>query len=519
MKPVQALPRRVPVTEAAQRLGSDAGAFLRRSVSGEPRAPVCGMGVCHECAVDVEGRRQLACQTLCRPPGEGVPPRRTAMLRDTADLLIIGAGPAGLAAAEAAAPSGARIVVVDDNPQPGGQIWRDGPAASLPQAAWRAREALAGRTHVSMRLGTRVVAPLDGRRLLLEDDQGAIELAYGRLVLATGARELLLPFPGWTLPGVTGAGGLQALVKGGLDVRHQRVVVGGSGPLLLAVADTLRRAGAQVVAVAEQAPRRRIAGFAAGLWRWPGKAWQALALRTPGWQADSLVLEALGSERLAAVRLRCRDGDVELPCDRLACGWGLVPNVGLAQLLGCTLDLQHGHPEVAVDALQHTSQPGIWAAGECCGIAGVESARVQGRLAGLSALADANAGANADAAGSVLRVPQSLRRSRADGQRYAEALRRAFTLTDPVRRLARPDTLVCRCEDVPRALLEDCDGWLDAKLQTRCGMGPCQGRVCGPATYELFGWQPASPRHLLVPARLDTLAAVDGDQPPSAAPG
>lgn len=499
MKPVPALPRLVAATEAAQRLGSDAGAFLRRSVSGEPRAPVCGMGVCHECAIDLDGRRLLACQTLCREPGAALPPPQTGLQRDTADLLIIGAGPAGLAAAEAAAPSGARIVIVDDNPHPGGQIWRDGPAARPPQAAWRAREALAGHSHVSLRLGTRVVAPLDGRRLLLEDDQGAIELAYERLVLATGARELLLPFPGWTLPGVTGAGGLQALVKGGLDVRHQRVVVGGSGPLLLAVADTLRRAGAQVVAVAEQAPRRRIAGFAAGLWRWPGKAWQALALQAPGWQADSLVLEALGSERLQAVRLRRRDGDVELPCDRLACGWGLVPNVGLAQLLGCALDLQQGHPVVAVDAVQRTSQPGIWAAGECCGIAGVESARVQGRLAGLSVLAEA--------AGSVLRVPQSLRRARADGQRYGEALRRAFDLTTPVRRLARPDTLVCRCEDVPRSLLEGCDGWLDAKLQTRCGMGPCQGLVCGAATHELFGWQPAPPRHLLVPARLDTLAA------------
>ncbi|EOG5583723.1 FAD-dependent oxidoreductase, partial [Pseudomonas aeruginosa] len=125
------------------------------------------------------------------------------------DLLIVGAGPAGLAAALAAAPSGARIALVDDNPAAGGQIWRDGPRASLPPRAHQMRQRLAGHANVEHFPATRVVACGPGRRLLLEDPQRGWQVGYRRLVLCTGARELLLPFPGWTLPGVTGAGGLQ----------------------------------------------------------------------------------------------------------------------------------------------------------------------------------------------------------------------------------------------------------------------------------------------------------------------
>ncbi|EIU4467695.1 NAD(P)/FAD-dependent oxidoreductase, partial [Pseudomonas aeruginosa] len=149
------------------------------------------------------------------------------------DLLIVGAGPAGLAAALAAAPSGARIALVDDNPAAGGQIWRDGPRASLPPRAHQMRQRLAGHANVEHFPATRVVACGPGRRLLLEDPQRGWQVGYRRLVLCTGARELLLPFPGWTLPGVTGAGGLQALAKGGLPLAGQRLVVAGSGPLLL----------------------------------------------------------------------------------------------------------------------------------------------------------------------------------------------------------------------------------------------------------------------------------------------
>ena len=180
---------------------------------------------------------------------------------ETCDVLVVGAGPAGMAAAVAAAASGASVVVIDDNPVPGGQIWRDGPGASLPPEARHWREALARHANIRVRSGTRVVAAPASHELLLEDAEGATRMQWKKLILCTGARELLLPFPGWTLPGVTGAGGLQALIKAGLPVEGERIVVAGSGPLLLAAAATAKAAGAQVLRIAEQAAFASVAAL------------------------------------------------------------------------------------------------------------------------------------------------------------------------------------------------------------------------------------------------------------------
>lgn len=419
----------------------------------------------------------------------------TALPLERCDVLIVGAGPAGLAAAEAAGASGAQVTVIDDNPAPGGQIWRSGPGHLPPRPALALREALARRSNVNIMSGWRVVARGDApRRLLLESETAATWIEGERLILATGARELLLPFPGWTLPGVTGAGGLQALIKGGLDVRGQRIVIAGSGPLLLAAAATARAAGAQVLRVAEQTRRRDVAAFAAGLWRYPGKALQAFGMSVSGWTPDSLVLEALGEGRLNAVRLRRGIGDggreETVECDRLACGFGLAPNAEPGRLLGCGVD---DAGALITDEWQATSIDGIYAAGECAGIGGVDAALEQGAIAGFAATGQRDAA-------------RERMKQRARWRRFAEALQRRFALRDEVRALAAADTIVCRCEDVPRAALADCDDWLTAKLHTRCGMGPCQGRICGAATRVLFGWVPAAPHHLLAPARIETLA-------------
>src|SRR6185295_1674164 len=165
---------------------------------------------------------------------------------DGRDLLVVGAGPAGMAAAWRAAESGLRVSVVDDNPAAGGQIWRGGP----PEAqVWFERI-----RSVELINGARVFQQPEPGMLLAETNSGVCELSYKSLVLATGARERFLPFPGWTLPNVMGAGGLQALVKTGLPIEGKRVVVAGSGPLLLAVAAYLRGHGANVLLIAEQAP-------------------------------------------------------------------------------------------------------------------------------------------------------------------------------------------------------------------------------------------------------------------------
>ncbi|EHP40982.1 NAD(FAD)-dependent dehydrogenase, partial [Cupriavidus basilensis OR16] len=253
------------------------------------------------------------------------------------------------------------------------------------------RHAIAAHGRIALFASTRVIAAPASDTLLVEHDESAMHLPFRNLILCTGARELLLPFPGWTLPGVTGAGGLQALVKAGTPVRGERIVIAGSGPLLLAAAATARRHGAHVARIAEQAPLSRLTRFAGALWRWPSKAAQAVALLDRHYRTGSHVVEALGDERLRAVRIHQGDHIVALACDRLACGFGLVPNTGLAALLGCQLDPVSD--AIAVNALQRTGLPHVYAAGECTGIGGSELALLEGRIAGYAAAgADDRAG-------------------------------------------------------------------------------------------------------------------------------
>ena len=415
-------------------------------------------------------------------------------MNEHSNLLIIGAGPAGLAAALAAAPRAARIVLLDDNPLPGGQIWRAGPQAKLPNQARRLREQVLACANVHWHSGTRVIANAGPNSLLVENAERGWQIHYERLILCTGARELLLPFPGWTLPGVTGAGGLQALIKGGMPVRDERIVIAGSGPLLLASAATAKANGARVLRIAEQASRAAVSGFAAQLPRWPHKLLQSFSLFDRQYRSASHVLAALGTERLEGVRLQQHGQVVEIACDRLACGFGLIPNIQLGQALGCAVEQQ----ALAVDAWQATSQAGVYAAGECTGFGGSERALVEGAIAGFTATGNRQAA-------------QRLWRRRARWHAFASALNKAFALDPALKSLATADTLVCRCEDVPYAALVGHSDWRQAKLASRCGMGACQGRVCGAATAHLFGWQPSAPRPPFSPARIDTLLNLESD--------
>lgn len=418
-------------------------------------------------------------------------------MNEYADLLIIGAGPAGMAAALAAAPSGARIVMLDDNPLAGGQIWRDGPQANLPAQARQLRERLQSHGNIRHHSGTRVIANPGPKQLLVEDDENGWLISYDKLILCTGARELLLPFPGWTLPGVTGAGGLQALIKSGLSVRDERVVIAGSGPLLLASAATATKHGALVLRIAEQASLTSVAGFTAQLPRWPAKWLQSFSLFNRHYRAGTHVLAAFGTDRLEGVRLQQQGKIVELECDRLACGFGLIPNIQLGQALGYAIEGQ----ALAVDVWQASHRADHYAAGECTGFGGSELALAEGAIAGHSAV------------GEVEQAREWWPR-RARWQGFANALNQAFALDPQLKSLARPDTLVCRCEDVPYAALTEHSDWRSAKLASRCGMGACQGRVCGAAVEHLFGWQPSASRPPYSPARIETLMCLD-DTPPA----
>lgn len=431
------------------------------------------------------------------------------MTVDTCDVLVVGAGPAGLAAAYAAAAGGASVLLVDDNPLAGGQIWRGGPAQQADTRAPRLWQALQDAPNVGVLAGTRVLYAMAPGQLRVQTPTAARTVQFRRLVLATGARERLLPFPGWTLPGVTGAGGLQALVKGGYPVAGKRVVVAGSGPLLLAAAATLKAHGAQLVAIVEQAPLPSLARFALALAATPSKAAQALQLaaqlRGVPRLYGSYIRSAHGVEALQSVQVVQNSSgrgssSTTLACDYLACGYGLIPNLELAQALGCATVLQNAQTVVRTDDWQQTSVENVYCAGEATGIGGVDLALAEGTIAGLAA----SALLPLSLATAAPQLQQALRQRRR-WQAFAARLARAFALRAELSALAADDTIVCRCEDVCHGQLRHHPSWRSAKLHTRCGMGPCQGRICGGATEMLYGWRPDAVRMPIAPARVDTL--------------
>ncbi|HLO39699.1 MAG TPA: FAD/NAD(P)-binding oxidoreductase [Phycisphaerales bacterium] len=412
------------------------------------------------------------------------------------DILIIGAGPAGLAAARAASqsPDKPTVTLVDENGQVGGQIWR----RSAPP--W-AQELVGSAKDDRLRLlsGTSVVEPLKGGALLAvtQGQPNPLRLSYRWLILAVGARELFLPFPGWTLPGVMGAGGAQAMCKAGMDVRGKKIIVAGTGPLLLAVAVYLKQHGAVIPAIVEQTSSANIRKFAMSLWRTPAKLAQGVKLRAsllgvPYW-TDAWPTRAAGAGSLQSVTIaRASRGMVQdrtLDADLLACGFGLVPNTQLAALIGC--EIKGGR--VVVDDLQHTTMGEILCAGEPTGIGGVETALIEGEIAGLVASNQKDAA-------------MRLRKSRLDARAFAARLNAAFALRSEVKKLAQDDTIMCRCEDATLGQLRRYTSWRDAKLQARCGMGPCQGRVCGPLLREVLGFEPTDARPPISPVPLGVLA-------------
>ncbi|GHH71887.1 pyridine nucleotide-disulfide oxidoreductase [Streptomyces sulfonofaciens] len=482
-------------------------------------------------------------------------------------MVVVGAGPAGLAAADTALAAGADVTLVDSAERPGGQYHRmlpDAYGARAPEAVqhgYRSFERRVRRVLDHPRCSwwagaevwalerrdpggaapaapapscpppkVHVLAPAPGggprRRHVLEPDA---------LVLATGAHDRVLPFPGWDLPGVCTAGAAQALAKGERVVVGDRVVVAGTGPFLLPVAVSLLEAGSTVVEVVEAGARARVArGWLGRPWELgaqAGKAGELLALtgvlarhRVP-YRFGRAVVAARGDGRVeevvtAAVRA---DWSVVPGTERAAAvdvvcvGHGFTPRLELPVAAGCALRPgPRGTSEVYVDVDddQATSSPGVYACGEITGVAGAPAARTEGALAGWLAAG------GAPRAGAV----RALRRRRDQGRAFARRLAHAHPVGAAWPGWLRPDTVVCRCEETDYATV--CAAAQDptatearaAKLATRAGLGPCQGRVCGPTIAELrhrhgTGQPPAGPtdpgshhRPLAQPIRLGELA-------------
>lgn len=417
--------------------------------------------------------------------------------RVEAEIVVVGAGPAGIAAACTAVECGRRVVVLDAGLAAGGQIWHGAGEGDATGKARRWLNRLRGSRATVLNRTTVVAAP-ERHVLLADSPEGALSVRWSKLVVATGAREVFVPFPGWTLPNVVGAGGLQDLVKSGWPVAGKRVVVAGSGPLLFAVAHTLRKAGAKVALIAEQAGWSSLIRFGLAL---PGTAPGKL-VEAAGYQAGLLgvpyrpgcwPIEAHGETAVTGVTLRAANRTWKEPCDYLACAFGLTPNLELPALLGC----RAAEGRVQVDEAQRTSVEDVYCAGEPTGVGGVDRAIFEGVIAGC-------------AAAERMDRARPLFSARRRAWRFTQAMAASFALREELKHLANPGTIVCRCEDVTYGQLKRHDGWRAAKLHTRCGMGPCQGRVCGCATRVLFGWEADSVRPPLYPVRVGVLADMGG---------
>lgn len=425
----------------------------------------------------------------------------------TFDVAVVGAGPAGIAAATRAAECGARVVVLDESPEMGGQIWRHRAVrrSRLPREAqrWMSRLEQSGATLV------RGVSVASARRtpdrdafLLLTERANAPEQVRARaLVIATGARERFLPFPGWTLPGVIGVGGAQALLKSGVSFAGKRVVISGSGPLLLPVAAALAADGARIALVAEQAAASSVMDFAFGLVRTPATLLEAAAYRSAfmrtAYRFGTWVTAAHGAGQVSRVDVTDGRTARSIPCDVLCAAYGLIPNTELAALLGCATDARG----VVVNERQETSAAGIYCAGETTGVGGADLSIVEGEIAGLGA-----------ARAEQLIAPLHARRARL--RATADRMDRAFALRRELRTLARADTIVCRCEDVRHGAIDAAWSMRQAKLYTRAGMGPCQGRICGAALEFMHGWRGDSVRLPSQPVLYSTLVADFNDSDP-----
>ena len=428
------------------------------------------------------------------------------MTVEAPDVLVVGAGPAGLAAADAARKAGARVVLLDAADDAGGQYWRHLPA-QRPAArervlhhGWDRFTALRGQeilTGAQVWLAERhddrpptlhvLVGPADGR------DRVPRTFAPKALVLATGAYERTLPFPGWDLPGVFTAGAAQALAKSERIAVGRRVLVAGAGPFLLPVASSLVRTGAEVVGVLE-----------ANGWSRLGRGWsrrptELLATRHKAgelagyvrdlarhripYRAATAVVAAHGTERVSSVTVARLDPQWapipgtsrDVSVDAVCVSHGFVPRVELAVSAGCGLD---AYGAVVTDHDGRTTVPGVYAAGEVTGIGGADLALAEGVVAGLAA-----AGATPS---------DAQRRSRSENQRFAARLEAAHGIRPGWVGWLDEDTTVCRCEEVTAgdlragAAATGSRGLRSLKLSTRAGLGVCQGRVCGRTVEELL---------------------------------
>ena len=513
---------------------------LRTTPTGAPRGLHCGMGACYDCVVTIDGRHgQRACQAKAAD-GMQVTGAAPAVLADlvatpadcihrACDVLVIGAGPAGLAAAIAAAEAGAQVIVLDERDAPGGQYHKPlapSHAATAPDAQHREGSALRARAE---RAGAEIVPNAIVWGAFAHDEVAAIVagqatvFATRRLILAPGAHERPVPLPGWTLPGVLTTGGVQSLARAQRVVPGQPVLIAGNGPLNLQLACELLAGGVRVAAVVEAAAKPGLSNLPAALSMLladnaitrQGLGYLATLQRAGVpvlWSSRVIALE--GTTHVEAAQVSTPNGPARIIAATVALNAGFQPETGLAR----ALDLPHrfiddgvGYLATVADAEGRTARTEIFAIGDGASLGGSRVALARGRLAGLAAARDLGLAAG---------DPATARAALVRAERFQAAL---WSLFRPAAQAAPlPDeTIVCRCEEVTAGRLraEIADGLVSVaalKKATRAGMGRCQGRFCATTIARLCPGTPdaaafAAPRLPLRPVPAAALMFEQGE--------
>ncbi|MDO5641727.1 MAG: NAD(P)/FAD-dependent oxidoreductase [Paracoccus sp. (in: a-proteobacteria)] len=462
----------------------------------------------------------------------------------TWDLVIVGAGPAGMGAAIEARIAGLSVLVLDEQSAPGGQIYRqverisaDEPARIAvlgPDYAHGAELVGAFRESGADYRPNALVWQIEPGKVWYLKDNIAVGAKAGRILMATGALERPMTRPGWTLPGVMSAGGAQILLKSSGLIPATDTVLMGSGPLLYLVAGQILKAGGRVQAIVETVPSARYLAAVPQLPTAIGTGYLSkglrmlLELRRAGLRIyrGACDLEVLGTGKAEAARFSHKGRKITLNTDIVILHEGVIPNQQITRLTNCAHRWNSAQFcfEPETDGFGNASVEGLMIAGDGAGIGGALAAEAGGRLAGLEA-ARALGKLATEVRDERARPLQSRHRALTRGRGFLETL---YAPSAPVPQ--DDDTIVCRCEEITAGQIREAvrigaTGPNQAKSFLRCGMGPCQGRMCGPtvtaiiaderqASCEDVGYFRIRPP--LKPIPLSSLAGADlGDEPPA----
>jgi thioredoxin reductase len=437
------------------------------------------------------------------------------------ELIIIGAGPGGIAAAVEAARAGVSVKILDENPKPGGRIYGQlndgfklvnpgflGPDYEKGKALLTEFDAF--REKIDALHNVLVFGTFENRVMAFHQAGKGGRLSFNKLIVATGAYDRPVPFPGWTLPGVLTVGGTQTLVKMQRVLPGKNILFAGTGPLQLVVANQVLDGGGKVEAILEAGEinnwLKLLKGFSLNWGLLTDGLQYMRVIRKAGVPLlrRHIIMEARGDDQVKEAVIAEVDKDwraIEktrrtLKVDTICLGYGLVPSVELTRLVGC----QHRYvPDLggwvpARNEDMETSVPGVFAVGDGAGVAGSAMAMFEGRIAGIS---------TAQSLGYI--SPKEARKRK---KPYLNDMKKIGRLRDALDRISCPrpglfelandDTIICRCEeltlgDIKSAISKNTIEMNEVKRMTRMGMGHCQGRMCAPAVQEIIAAQTQTP--------------------------